>query len=211
MKNIFMLFIGIFMMLALSSCEMYTSIPSYQDDVYESTFYNLEARSTVTFDIIYTYGIPYWYDGRIIYWYYDNLYYYPYWYDNYWYVRPFRKPFPRGYRPMLRPHRDDFRFDPGRYRGFERPRGNGIRQPRVQQNPNDRSSRGRTFGNRKPNNPTNQQSRPVTTPRSNPRSNQNPSFGNRSTLQSMPNRSFGGNHQAPRQNVGGGHFGNGRR
>ena len=92
-----------------------------QNDIYvEASQY--EVRSNISFDIVIRYGTPYYYNGSILYYFYDGLYYYPYWYDNYWYVKSYSRPFNHlRYRPYFRPSHNDYRFKPGTYRGYDRP------------------------------------------------------------------------------------------
>ena len=122
MKKFFIFLISLMMMFSLSSCETYTYATT-QDGIYVDADANV-VRSNVSFDIVIRYGIPYYMDGILLYYVYNNLYYYPFYYNNYWYVRAYRRPlihFDR--RPYFRPHRYDYRFKPGRYVGYGR---NGI-------------------------------------------------------------------------------------
>ena len=48
--------------------------------VYEYDDYSYEVKSSVSFDVIITYGTPYYYNGSILYYLYNDIYYYPYWY-----------------------------------------------------------------------------------------------------------------------------------
>lgn len=68
------------------------------------------------------YGTPYYYNGSILYYVYKDLYYYPFYYNNHWYVRTYSMSFNHlRYRPYFRPHRYDYRFVPGFHKGFDRP------------------------------------------------------------------------------------------
>ena len=126
-KNII---ISLIMIFSLSSCDtmVYTTT---QDDVYVETQVDI-VQSNVGFDTVIRYGTPYYRNGVILYYFYDNIYYYPYYYNNYWYVRAYRRPFTHfSYRPYFRPHRYDYRFSPGYYRGYGRPSSPNIyRTPR---------------------------------------------------------------------------------
>lgn len=108
------------MLLSLNSCDVYTYATA-QEDIYVETQANV-VRSDVDFNIVVRYGTPYYYNGSILYYIYRDLYYYPFYYNNYWYVRAYSRPFNHlRYRPYFRPHRYDYRFAPGSYRGFNRP------------------------------------------------------------------------------------------
>lgn len=112
MKKIFVILVALFIMFLLSSCETYTYATT-QDDIYVETTNDI-VQSTVDFNIVVTHGIPYYYNGSLLYYLYNGLYYYPFYYDNYWYVRVYRRPFNHlRWRPYFRPHRYDHRFDRG--------------------------------------------------------------------------------------------------
>lgn len=92
--------------------------------VYEYDDYSYEVKSSVSFDVIITYGTPYYYNGSILYYLYNDIYYYPYWYNNYWYVRAYARPYNHlRPRPHFRPSHNDYRFRPGTYRGYGVPNG----------------------------------------------------------------------------------------
>ena len=98
--------------LSLYSCDvlMYATT---QDDIYVETSVDV-VRSTISYDVIIRYGKPYYYGESILYYVYNDLYYYPYYYNNYWYLRAYRKPFDHLDRvPYFRPHKYDYRFDRG--------------------------------------------------------------------------------------------------
>lgn len=115
MKKIYIFLIGLMMLFSLISCETYTYATT-QDDIYIENEVDI-VQSNVSFDIVLRYGRPYYRDGILLYYIYNNLYYYPYYYGNYWYVRAYRRPFPHvNYRPYFRPHKYDYRFSPDRYR-----------------------------------------------------------------------------------------------
>ena len=118
-NKIKIIIISLIMIFSLSSCDtmIYTTT---QDDVYVETQVDI-VQSNVGFDTVIRYGTPYYRNGVVLYYFYDNIYYYPYYYNNYWYVRAYRRPFTHfSYRPYFRPHRYDYRFSPGYYKGFER-------------------------------------------------------------------------------------------
>lgn len=102
-----------------------------QDDIYVETSANIVRSSNIDFNIIIRYGTPYYYEGNILYYLYNGIYYYPFYYNNYWYVRAYNRPFTYiDRRPYFRPNRHDYRFSPGTYRGFDRPRSPRYYNPR---------------------------------------------------------------------------------
>ena len=105
-------------MTSFSSCiSLYSNDPLYYDHIEVVT----TGRAADVYTII-TYGTPHYVEGKLIYYLHNNLYYYPYFYENFWYFRAFRHPFDRLDRiPAFKPRRDDFRFSPGVYRGFGNP------------------------------------------------------------------------------------------
>lgn len=135
------------MLFSLSSCVVGTYATT-QDDIYVETDVDV-VKSNVSFDVIIQYGTPYYRDGVLLYYLYRDIYYYPFYYNNYWYVRAYRRPFTHfDHRPYFRPHRYDYKFSPGNYRGFDRPRdpnvhyrnlNPNINQPRrdIQRRPNN--------------------------------------------------------------------------
>ena len=173
--------VALFMMFTITSCDVYTYATT-QDDIYVETDADV-VRSNVSFDVIIQYGIPYYRNGTLLYYLYNDIYYYPFYYNNYWYVRAYRRPFTHfDTRPYFRPHRYDYRFSPGHYKGYDRPRNSNVHHNYINPRPNP------TTPNRHPNNvrPNNQsrQSRPiirnernVQTRTPNVRSNPNGHFG----------------------------------
>lgn len=120
MKNLFIFLIGLMMMFSLNSCDTYTYATT-QDDIYVETEVDV-VRSNVSFDVIIQYGTPYYRDNVLLYYLYRDIYYYPFYYNNYWYVRAYRRPFTHfDTRPYFRPHKYDYRFSPGHYKGFGTP------------------------------------------------------------------------------------------
>ena len=121
-------------MFTISSCDVYTYATT-QDDIYTETSVDI-VRSNVSFDVIIQYGTPYYRDGVLLYYLYRDIYYYPFYYNNYWYVRAYRRPFTHfDHQPYFRPHKYDYRFSPGHYRGFDRP---DRPAPNYRHNPNMR-------------------------------------------------------------------------
>lgn len=113
----------IYALLCALTITMVSCFASYAstDDVY----YNDGA----TVEIIVSQGTPVYHNGNIWYYVYNNLYYYPFFYENHWYFRPYTRIYPYGYDFHFRPHRNDYRFNPGNY-GFNYPPG---RRPRGAQ------------------------------------------------------------------------------
>ncbi len=104
------------MMLCIS-CVPYEYATTQTDIYAEDSRY--EVKSDIDFNIVIRFGTPYYYRGSILYYLYNGIYYYPYWYDDYWYVRAYTRPFDHiNYRPYFRPSRNDYRFRPGIYHGY---------------------------------------------------------------------------------------------
>ena len=189
MKRKLLTFLVCLMMIfSLNSCVV-SGYATTQDDIYTETEVDV-VRSNVSFDVIIQYGTPYYRDGALLYYLYRDIYYYPFYYNNYWYVRAYRRPFTHfDHRPYFRPHRYDYRFSPGAYRGFYRPinpsshyrpatpnRGHNGRynrphgsRPDVMPNPS-RPNNGRVTPPSRPN-------RPVITPNRGGGSHPNGNFG----------------------------------
>ena len=134
MKHKLLIFImAFFMMLSISSCDVYTYATT-QDDIYIETDVDI-VRSNVSFDVIIRYGTPYYMDGVLLYYLYRDIYYYPFYYNNYWYVRAYRRPFTHfDTKPYFRPHRYDYKFSPGHYKGFDRPRDPNVHYRTIRPN-----------------------------------------------------------------------------
>ena len=177
-------------MFTITSCDVYTYATT-QDDIYIEADADV-VKSNVSFDIIIKYGTPYYYNGSLLYYLYHDIYYYPFYYNNYWYVRAYRRPFTHfNYHPYFRPHRYDYRFNPGHHRGFDRPRNPNVHQrvtPSIPPRNNDNYTRPRgsrpdvqsrklhTDKGVRPSVPNN---RSITTNRSQPRNNGGRSHGSR--------------------------------
>lgn len=186
MKKICLFIIGLMMMFSLSSCETYTYATT-QDDIYVEADVDV-VRSNVSFDVIIRYGTPYYMDGVILYYLYKDIYYYPFYYNNYWYVRAYRRPFTHfDRRPYFRPHRYDYRFSPGQYRGFDRHGVTHHRHPninRFNRRPDVQPRQPRP-DNRRPNINNNRPNARSITPRTTPRIDRNQNNHSRG-------RNFGG-------------------
>lgn len=109
------------------------AIGGEQDGIYIGTEYR--TRSYVDFDVVVRYGTPYYLDGALQYYIYNGLYYYPFYHNNYWYVRVYQKP--RLHTHFV-PNRYDYRFKSGRYPGFNKPKLTPAPSPRraTPQQPN---------------------------------------------------------------------------
>ena len=171
------------MVFSLSSCEMYTYATT-QDDIYVEADVDV-VRSNVSFDVVIRYGVPYYMDGVLLYYLYNDIYYYPFYYNNYWYVRAYRRPFTHfDHRPYFRPHRYDYKFSPGRYRGYDRPNNSNFRNIRPNNHRNDgyrrpHGSRPDILPNRPNNNHPNVQPNRPNNNRPNVRNNRQRNFGGR--------------------------------
>ena len=191
-RKLFICLIALLMMFSINSCETYTYVTT-QDDIYVETEVDV-VRSDVSFDIIIRYGTPYYMDGVLLYYLYRDIYYYPFYYNNYWYVRAYRRPFTHfDTKPYFRPHKYDHKFRPGDYRGFDKPVGNhrsnvGHRHDNRRPDVRPDNRRPNTQPNVRPENrqpnrqPNIQQSRPnrTVTPQRTPNvQNRNGNFGGR--------------------------------
>ena len=79
---------------SLTSCSTYT---------YAQPVSVVEIEPTeVTYTTVITYGVPYYIDGIVSYYKYRDLFYYPYYWHNHWYVHPYTCIQPRGF--VHRPH-----------------------------------------------------------------------------------------------------------
>ena len=90
MKKIISFILGILVCISLTSC------------ITEAYAQNEEISTEVS--VVITNGIPcYDVNGLLIYYRYNDLFYYPYYYNNRWYFRHYARPLPpRHYRPMPR-------------------------------------------------------------------------------------------------------------
>ena len=133
MKKIIAFILALTIHISLVSCV--TS--SYADD-------------DVDVNVVISYGTPYYNEsGLLMYYIYNNRYYYPYYHLNRWHLRHYARPLPpRSYRPV---HRDFYRHRPyhrpnvGGNRGFGNHRPNGGH---MRPNNRPRSGNGR-FGHRR--------------------------------------------------------------
>lgn len=147
MKKIIGILTALIMTFALSSCV--TTAQAQVDDMYDG----------VDISLVITYGTPYYNtEGLLLYYIYRDMFYYPYYYHNRYYLHRYSRPLPpqvyrERYRPIPRDafnhHRPNVRHD----NHFPRPnrgmRPNGNRQPRPNM---DRSTpRHNNNGNVRPN------------------------------------------------------------
>ena len=185
-RKIFTFLVALFMLFTITSCEVYTHATT-QDDIHVEAEADV-VRSNISFDVILRYGTPYYRDGALLYYVYRDIYYYPFFYDNYWYVRAYRRPFIHfDHRPYFRPHKYDYRFSPGHYRGFDRP----THRPHIRPtNPNMGRPNGRPHG--RPTNPN--MGRPNGRPN-------NPNFGRPNGRPTNPNMGRPNGRPGPRPNM----------
>lgn len=139
MKKFKLFLIGLCSLIFTSSCETYGQI--YYED-YDG----------INYSTIITYGTPYYYGDVIGYYYYRGLFYYPYLWNNIWYLRPYRTPHPYGWRFVpdshWRPARrlgDHHRIHPNNYGPGHHDGGRGHR---IGNTPNHNTPRGGGVGNR---------------------------------------------------------------
>lgn len=96
----------------LSSCSVSTYAAYSTDDYY------VEDRD-ITYNIIVTYGTPFYFNNILSYYFYDGVYYYPYRYNSVEYLKPFRTVRPCGFVFVPgRYHVPDYRF---RHHSYNRP------------------------------------------------------------------------------------------
>ena len=83
------LFICVITLGIFTSCETtYAATTSYE---YDDMYYDPDYTSI---NIILEYGTPYYLNGVLQYYIYRDLYYYPFYYNNYMYFRTFYRPLP---------------------------------------------------------------------------------------------------------------------
>ena len=96
----------------LSSCSVSTYAYSTDDCYY------VKDRD-ITYNIVVTYGTPFYFNNVLSYYFYDGIYYYPYRYNSVEYLKPFRTVRPRGFVFVPgRYHVPDYRF---RHHSYNRP------------------------------------------------------------------------------------------
>ena len=190
MKKIIGILISLIMCITLSSCV--TTASAQVDDMYDD----------VDISVVVTYGTPFYNtEGLVIYYLYRNMFYYPYYYHNRYYLHRYSRPLPPNrlwrYRPV---HRDFYKnYQPprgrvGNFRLNEPPRrGNAIPNnpprrinttPTQPQRPNVRPTqpqvRPNTNVNVRPTQPQVRSTQPQVRsiqPQAAPRSNSNGNFG----------------------------------
>ena len=199
MKTKLLTFLVCLMMLFSLNSWVVNGYATTQDDIYAETEVDV-VRSNVSFDVIIQYGTPYYRDGALLYYLYRDIYYYPFYYNNYWYVRAYRRPFTHfDHRPYFRPHRYDYRFSPGSYRGFYRPNNPNSHYRPITPNRGNNDRYHRPHGSRptiKPNNPYKPNSGRVT-PKS--RSNRQVITPNRGGGSHTNGGKFGGSRSSGRR------------
>jgi hypothetical protein len=162
-------------LLAISSLFTLTSCVTSavaQDEVYVST-----SIETNGIELAIRYGTPYIVEDAIVYYFYNNLYYYPFYLDGHYRYRVFSRPlsvYPRHWRPIPRNgHRrfsSEFRYHSGR--PDARPHRPIDRRPSGNHNMSPRPNRGNvSFPRVSPNRTFTPGSRNITPRGSNSRSN----------------------------------------
>ena len=97
------------MMLSLFSVTSCVTTVEAQDEVYTSIVISAD-----DIEMAITYGTPYMLNGSVLYYIYNNLYYYPFYTGGYYYYRVYSRPlvrYPSYWRPLPRNHW----FRDGRY------------------------------------------------------------------------------------------------
>ena len=218
--NILFFLFSVFSIFSMTSCGTMTATAQYDNTYAATDNIDIDVR------VIFRYGTPYYYNGMLNYYAYDGIYWYPFWYDNMWYFRPYRRPYKLGYIPPYRGWRPPVHYrgwHAGRH-GFDRPTGryNGM--------PYRKGYHGNTYNSRKswsgqseltaPNNGTfgngrrfGQGSTENVKPQ---RQSTNPNRGTFGNGRRFGQGSTGTTTQQrqstnPNTNRSGGHFGNGRR
>lgn len=97
--------------LFFSSCSDLTIQAGTQVNPYTYDYYTIVKN-----------GIPYHENGRIIYYYYRGLYYYPYMANNHWYLYPYRNQYLHHYHPV--PHDNRYHYHSNSYAPYYRPGNN---------------------------------------------------------------------------------------
>jgi len=131
MKRQLLTFITCLMMIfSLNSC---TATYAFAQDYSYTDSEVIITPSNFSFDVVINNGAPYYSNGRILYYIYNDVYYYPFYYSNRWYVRAYRRPFVN--KPYFRPRRNDYYFRPGYYAGFNKPNYYRSRNPYIKDRP----------------------------------------------------------------------------
>ena len=104
MKKIIGILTALIMCFTLSSCI--TTASAQNDDMYDD----------VDISVVVTYGTPYYNtEGLLLYYIYRDMFYYPYYYNNRYYLHRYSRPLPppraRMYKPLPR---DFYRHEPSR-------------------------------------------------------------------------------------------------
>ena len=137
MKKLTITFLATLLMIfTLTSCV--TTVEA-QDGVYTSAIVDVD-----DIEMAITYGTPYMTGGSVLYYIYNNLYYYPFYNEGYYYYYVYTRPlarYPRYWRPLPRNHW----FRNGHYHnnhGFVGHRFRGLNRPNIRHDrPNIRHDR----------------------------------------------------------------------
>lgn len=113
MRNFLLLLSILLSTVCLSSCSVSTYDAYSTDDCYY-----VKDRD-ITYNIVVTYGTPFYFNNVLSYYFYDGIYYYPYRYNSIEYLKPFRTVRPRGFVFVPgRYHVPDYRF---RHHSYSKP------------------------------------------------------------------------------------------
>ena len=111
MRNFLLLLSVLLSIVGLSSCSASTYTHSTDD-------YYVEGRE-ISYNVVVTYGTPFYFNNVLSYYLYDGIYYYPYRYNSVEYLKPFRTVRPRGFVFVPgRYHVPDYRF---RHHSYNKP------------------------------------------------------------------------------------------
>ena len=112
MRNFLLLLSVLLSTVSLSSCSASTYAAYSTDDYY------VEGRE-ISYNVVVTYGTPFYFNNVLSYYLYDGIYYYPYRYNSVEYLKPFRTVRPRGFVFVPgRYHVPDYRF---RHHSYNKP------------------------------------------------------------------------------------------
>ena len=129
------------MMLSLFSVTSCVTTVEAQDEVYTSVVISAD-----DIEMAITYGTPYMLNGSVLYYIYNNLYYYPFYTGGYYYYRVYSRPlvrYPSYWRPLPRNHW----FRDGRYHNRfvrhkpDRPNIRHHDRPNIRENNNIRRNK----------------------------------------------------------------------
>ena len=122
-KLLFTLILSVVMISIQSCTTTYAAVYDQYDEEYVIS-------DNADVNIIITYGTPYYYEGKLWYYLYNGLYYYPFHYNGYWYFRPYGTLYSWDWYHYhyhhFTPNYHDYRFRP-HYKNWNRPHHDGRR------------------------------------------------------------------------------------